>query len=648
MPKSPQVKEALEILEEYVRAWTSIPPDLYIMTYNIIVKDVDRAKFTGSQLFGSSFLLAYREWNYREAPRYVELARPLGIQPTFLQTQWLAKSPIIKKFKKKFLKYKEDLLRGVMLFDIADFLPAIGAILDDIKDSRTKFRVKMEWYQIKSNIAKLVDSAEFWSKINVVLTNRKLPAMTVMECNLITAKFYSKANFSYSYKNSIIKNSHLKEWLGWYKIGDHHFAPNNSMEEEDIVLAEGTAILDWEKLILPNLRIVLFASTHPNLISLLNLAKETPVVKVVLIIGEKQLPSYVSLLADIIYQLYPTVQCVSELPSKSISVRPPLLTQQNEKEIYSRIIAFQKKGLTLLAASREFRLSLLELDSLFHLHDAGFPDEISPNLPYSREQLNEMISLKRSGLPNHNIGARLKMADNSVGNALFKYMPDYELYHSPPLVREIYSYFFAHFHHITAIKKAGVSLETISKKFKIRVDWLHYLIKLYWPEFSSEKYPADPAVMIAEDYDILLPYLRAGRSISELSAKYGYSRSKLKLFRGTTSEKLEQFTIHSGAKSEPIMMLRFNPKIEPDIWNIIKQFNQQPEQNNANKKKLTAISQMQILAANRKGKCLSKMYLSGSSPLRWQCENGHVWESIPRNVARGHWCPICGKSKKRK
>jgi len=71
--------------------------------------------------------------------------------------------------------------------------------------------------------------------------------------------------------------------------------------------------------------------------------------------------------------------------------------------------------------------------------------------------------------------------------------------------------------------------------------------------------------MIAEDYDIMFPYLRAGRSISELNAKYGYSKSKLKLFRGTTFENIEQFTIRSGAKSEPIKMLQIKTRIEPNI-----------------------------------------------------------------------------------
>jgi len=54
-----------------------------------------------------------------------------------------------------------------------------------------------------------------------------------------------------------------------------------------------------------------------------------------------------------------------------------------------------------------------------------------------------------------------------------------------------------------------------------------------------------------------------------------------------------------------------------------------------------SISQMQILAAPHKGKCLSKIYISGSSPLLWECELGHQWESNPRNIARGHWCPVC-------
>ena len=48
-----------------------------------------------------------------------------------------------------------------------------------------------------------------------------------------------------------------------------------------------------------------------------------------------------------------------------------------------------------------------------------------------------------------------------------------------------------------------------------------------------------------------------------------------------------------------------------------------------------------IVAKNFNGECLSKNYINNHSPLKWKCTNGHIWESIFKDVKRGHWCPYC-------
>jgi len=66
--------------------------------------------------------------------------------------------------------------------------------------------------------------------------------------------------------------------------------------------------------------------------------------------------------------------------------------------------------------------------------------------------------------------------------------------------------------------------------------------------------------------------------------------------------------------------------------------------------KLT-IDDMYKLAAQRGGKCLSVTYVNARTKLKWQCAQGHIWETVPDVVRRGGWCQKCagkrtGDSKK--
>jgi len=61
------------------------------------------------------------------------------------------------------------------------------------------------------------------------------------------------------------------------------------------------------------------------------------------------------------------------------------------------------------------------------------------------------------------------------------------------------------------------------------------------------------------------------------------------------------------------------------------------------------IGEMQELARQRGGVCLSKRYVNTKTPLRWQCAEGHVWSATPNSIKpsgykeRGTWCPICAR-----
>jgi hypothetical protein len=59
------------------------------------------------------------------------------------------------------------------------------------------------------------------------------------------------------------------------------------------------------------------------------------------------------------------------------------------------------------------------------------------------------------------------------------------------------------------------------------------------------------------------------------------------------------------------------------------------------------IEEMQDIAKERGGECLSKKYTNSWTKLRWRCKEGHVWKSTPNNIKhQGSWCPICARKKR--
>ena len=54
------------------------------------------------------------------------------------------------------------------------------------------------------------------------------------------------------------------------------------------------------------------------------------------------------------------------------------------------------------------------------------------------------------------------------------------------------------------------------------------------------------------------------------------------------------------------------------------------------------IQEIQRLAKAKGGKCLSKKSLGAHKKLKWQCKEGHVWESTVANIKNNNsWCPKC-------
>ena len=58
-------------------------------------------------------------------------------------------------------------------------------------------------------------------------------------------------------------------------------------------------------------------------------------------------------------------------------------------------------------------------------------------------------------------------------------------------------------------------------------------------------------------------------------------------------------------------------------------------------KKLT-IEEMHKIAEEKGGECLSTEYIDGKTKLEWMCAEGHTWEAVPDSIKNaGSWCSKC-------
>lgn len=56
------------------------------------------------------------------------------------------------------------------------------------------------------------------------------------------------------------------------------------------------------------------------------------------------------------------------------------------------------------------------------------------------------------------------------------------------------------------------------------------------------------------------------------------------------------------------------------------------------------IKDMQRIASQRGGKCISVKYIDAKTKLTWECAYKHQWQSKPNDILTGYWCPICCSS----
>lgn len=58
-------------------------------------------------------------------------------------------------------------------------------------------------------------------------------------------------------------------------------------------------------------------------------------------------------------------------------------------------------------------------------------------------------------------------------------------------------------------------------------------------------------------------------------------------------------------------------------------------------KKRRSLADLQAFAAARGGLCLAKHYTTMNDKVTWQCAQGHRWQRAASFIQRGHWCPHC-------
>lgn len=54
-----------------------------------------------------------------------------------------------------------------------------------------------------------------------------------------------------------------------------------------------------------------------------------------------------------------------------------------------------------------------------------------------------------------------------------------------------------------------------------------------------------------------------------------------------------------------------------------------------------SLEQIQEIAKNKGGYCLSETYLGSDNKLKFQCQSGHTWMATPHHLKNGSWCPYC-------
>lgn len=63
------------------------------------------------------------------------------------------------------------------------------------------------------------------------------------------------------------------------------------------------------------------------------------------------------------------------------------------------------------------------------------------------------------------------------------------------------------------------------------------------------------------------------------------------------------------------------------------------------RKNTSALEEFRTIARKRGGECLAEEYKNAKSGVRMLCAEGHEWDAILSNLRAGNWCPKCARAK---
>src|ERR1035437_1524224 len=66
------------------------------------------------------------------------------------------------------------------------------------------------------------------------------------------------------------------------------------------------------------------------------------------------------------------------------------------------------------------------------------------------------------------------------------------------------------------------------------------------------------------------------------------------------------------------------------------------------KREYAILNDLKARAILNGGECLSREYINCATPMLWRCNIGHTWEITSTAIKQGSWCPMCRNKRKRK
>jgi hypothetical protein len=106
---------------------------------------------------------------------------------------------------------------------------------------------------------------------------------------------------------------------------------------------------------------------------------------------------------------------------------------------------------------------------------------------------------------------------------------------------------------------------------------------------------------------------------------------------GTICDYCKQFGMSNGVSKD--LISKYNIKTYKDINNHF--FSNNKKQKFIFKSGIPMFKKANYFTKLHAGQCLSSKYFNSRTKMKWKCKEGHIWETVLRNICNGSWCPKC-------